>query len=275
MRNRKTSANKMRAEAPVNALARWNPALSAVSKDDEKVFNIYSQIGDTWDGTGVTPDKLAAFLEKSAGKDVVVNINSPGGDFFDGLAMHTMLSEYDGGVTVKVVGLAASAASMIAMAGDEIFIAESGLIMIHNAWSCTCGNKNDFRESADILDRFDESMSKLYIKKTGMKAAEILSMMDDETWMDGADAVAKGFATKILGSKEVVEDETKSEYNATLRKLDVTLARAGMPRSDRRELIKEITSKPSAAEPITPSADALTEGLTSLLNTIKTSTQKE
>lgn len=275
MRNNKPKV-KLTFDAPVSALSRWNPEIQAAEKESATVFNMYSYIGATWDGTGITPDKLAAFLDNANGKDVSININSAGGNFFDGLAMHTMLSEYDGNVAVKVVGLAASAASMIAMAGDTIAIAESGLLMIHNAWTCACGNKNDMQEAAAILDRFDESMAKLYTKRTGADAKEIREMMDEETWLDSAEAMAKGFADSILGEKDIVESKVENKYNAALRKLDVTLAQAGIPRSQRREMLAELkknSSTPSAAEPITPSADALTEGLESLLTSIKSTQQ--
>jgi len=273
---RKTqSNNKMRFEAPVNALARWNPDMKAVAKASDTTFNVYSEIGETWDGTGITPDKVAAFLEKADGKDVTVNINSPGGNFFDGLAIHTMLSEHEGSVTVNVVALAASAASMIAMAGDTILIAESGLIMVHNAWSYTVGNRHDFAEAAQILEKFDASMAKLYVAKTGISNKEILAMMDAETWLDGTEAVAHGFASGILGDKEVVENKTDAPYNAALRQVDVSLAKAGVPRSERRDLLKKITSAtPSAGsnpETATPSAgqDKQIEVLSALLKTIK------
>jgi ATP-dependent Clp protease protease subunit len=282
MRHKTQASNKakesgLRFEAPVNALARWNPDVQAADKASDTVFNIYSEIGETWDGTGVTPEKLATFLDKADGKDIVVNINSPGGNFFDGLAMHTMLSEYDGNVTVKIVALAASAASMIAMAGDEILIAEAGLIMIHNAWSIAIGNSKDFAEAAQTLDKFDASMATLYVSKTGIKSKDIRDMMDAETWLDGAEAVSQGFADKMLGEKEIVESKAASPYNAALRQVDVTLAKAGMPRTERRALLKNLSNAtPSAGDnpkTVTPSADTekqkQVEALSALLKTLK------
>lgn len=274
----KQKQNKaLRFEAPVNALAKWNPDVQAADKASDTVFNIYAEIGENWYGTGVTPDKLAKFLADADGKDVTININSPGGNFFDGLAMHTMLDQYEGNVTVKVIALAASAASMIAMAGDDILIAEAGLIMIHNAWSVAVGNSKDFAEAAETLDKFDASMATLYVNKTGIKSKEIRQMMDDETWLDGNDAVAKGFATKLLNDKEVVESKSASPYNSALRQVDVTLAKAGMPRTERRDLLKKLSNAtPSAGdnpETVTPSADTEKQNqvkeLTALLETLK------
>lgn len=246
-------------EAPVSALARWNPEIQAAEKASTTVFNIYGYIGASWDGNGVTPEMLATFLADAGNKNIVVNVNSAGGNFFDGLAMHTMLSEYEGNVHVKIVGLAASAASMLAMAGDEISIAESALVMVHNAWSCACGNSADMSEASRILDKLDVSMAKLYTSKTGLAAEEVRLMMAEETWLDGAEAIAKGFAHKMLGEKDVVESKDASTYNAALRQVDVTLAKAGMPRSNRRDLLKKISSAtPRAGDPkenVTPRAD--------------------
>lgn len=276
MAKTKTKTDILRFEAPVCALAKWNPNVQAAEKASETVFNIYAQIGETWDGSGVTPDKLAAFLDKAAGRDVVINVNSAGGNFFDGLAMHTMLEEYAGRVTVKVVALAASAASMLAMAGDEIQIAEAGIIMVHNAWSVAVGNSGDMAEASRILDKLDASMAMLYASKTGMKAEEIRQLMADETWLDGAEAVAQGFADKMLAGKEVVESSDTTPHNAALRQVDITLAKAGMPRSERRDLLKKISNAtPSAGSPEnkdTPSAvknEKIQAALSALLETIK------
>lgn len=273
LQKRREDRRALSFEVPASALTRWNPSLKAAAQDAPTTFNIYSQIGDTWDGSGVTPDKLAAFLEAAAGKDVTINVNSPGGDFFDGLAMHTMLSEYSGNVQVNVVGLAASAASMLAMGGDSISIATAGLMMIHNAWSVAVGNANDMAEASAMLDKFDASMAKLYTGKTGKGDAEIRSMMDDETWMDGQECLDMGFADSLLGDDDVDEDEDEPDYQSALRQIDITLARAGMPRSTRRDLIKKITDTPSAVrKTATPSAGnaPLKAALENLLEQLKT-----
>jgi ATP-dependent Clp protease protease subunit len=242
---------KIRFEAPAQALAKWNSSIKA--KKDSNDINIYSTVGDYGDG-GITARLVSAILRKADGADVVVNINSPGGDFFEGLAIHTLLSEYEGNVKVKVVGLAASAASVIAMAGDEVEIAESGFLMIHNAWTVAMGNKNDMQEVVDTLSKFDNSMASLYARKTGEDEKTIKKMMDAETWLDGKQSVEKRFASAILGADQTEEDE-EEKISSALRKVDVELAKAGMPRTERRNLIKELTSTPSAAD-VMPSADA-------------------
>lgn len=238
-------------EAPPQALARWNPEIKA--KNDSETINIYSTIGEYGDGSGMTPKLMSAILRKADGKDVVVNINSPGGDFFDGIAIHTLLSEYEGNVKIKVVGLAASAASVVALAGDEIEIAESGFFMIHNAWTVAMGNKEVMQETADMLSQFDESMVKMYAKATGIEEKTVKRMMAEETWLSGETSVELGFAKALIGDDQT-EKKKEPEHAKAMRKMDVALAKAGMPRSERRELLKEITSTPCAAE-VTPRAD--------------------
>jgi ATP-dependent protease ClpP protease subunit len=240
---------KFRFEPPASALARWQEGIHAAESDDEKTYNIYSVIGeDYWTGDGTTPKSVSEFLKKNKGQDVTININSPGGSFFDGNAIYNLLKEHDGGVTVRIVGLAASAASIVAMAGDTIEIAESGFLMIHNSWMIAIGNKADMAEIAAMLSKFDKSMAGVYSKKTGITEKEIVSLMDDESWIDGKDAVEKGFATALLPSDDLAVDESaKSSYTPAIRKVDTELARAGVPRSERRSLIKELTGTPRAA----------------------------
>lgn len=113
------------------AFDRWNPAIKA-SDENDNTIGIYDPIGyDYWDDSGVTAKRISAALRSLDGADVVVNINSPGGDVFEGLAIYNLLREYKGHVTVRVLGVAASAASFIAMAADEIQIARAGFFMIH------------------------------------------------------------------------------------------------------------------------------------------------
>lgn len=262
---------KIRFEAPPQALAKWDSEIRAAKDDADGVtINMYSTIGEYGDGSGMTAKIVNGILRKADGADVVVNINSPGGDFFEGIAINTILKEYKGDVHVRVVGLAASAASVVAMAGDEIEIAKSGFFMIHNAWTIALGNKNDMQDVADMLTKFDKSMSGLYAARTGIDEKRVAKMMDHETWLQGGEAVNMGFASSLLGDDAIkVEEAQDKEYNAALRKVDLELAKAGMPRSERRSLIKELIGTPGAAKDPTPCA-GLNEALNGLLKTIKT-----
>lgn len=252
------------------ALTLWQPDIKAASESDNAI-DIYGAIGiDAWTGEGTTASMVSAALKRANGAPVEVNINSAGGNFFEGLAIHTLLSDYKGEVTVNVVGLAASAASLIALAGDRVNIAENGFFMIHNAWTVVIGNKADMREVADVFEKFDDSMAALYADKTGIDKAEIAAMMADETYLSGAEAVDRGFADDFIGSDKIKKDEDHNT-SAAIRKMDVALAKSGMPRSERRALLKEITSTPCATVATTPCAsDELGEALSALLSKVTT-----
>lgn len=262
-----TSKIKLKWEVPANALAKFDPSIKA--KQDDSALNIYSTIGEYGDGSGITAKLVSSVLRKADGADVTVNINSPGGDFFEGLAIHSLLSEYEGKVKVKVLGMAASAASVVALAGDEIEIAESGFFMIHNAWTIAIGNRHDMKQVAGMLAQFDESMVKLYTEATGQDERTVKKMMDEETWIMGPDAVEQGFAKALLGEDNIeIDEEEKKGHNAALRKMDVALAKAGMPRSERRKLIKEITGTQDAAPPTPSAGNDLSVALKGLLETM-------
>lgn len=257
-----TEQVKIRWEVPARAMEKWDRTIRAKQSDGE-VINIYSTIGEYGDGNGMTAKIVSAILRRAEGKPVAVNINSGGGDFFEGLAINTLLAEYEGDVTVNVVGLAASAASVVAMAGDKINIADSAFFMIHNAWTIAMGNKNDFGQIVDMLSKFDESMAKLYAKKTGKTEKEIRKMMDDETWIQGADALEMNFAHALLGSDKIDKDEDLEYANNAVRRVDIELAKAGMPRSERRALLQEI--KKGTQDATDPTQDAGTKELTDAL----------
>jgi ATP-dependent protease ClpP protease subunit len=239
------------------ALERWNPALRAAADDDANTISIFDAIGyDPWSGDGVTAKRISGALRAIGGADVTVNVNSPGGDMFEGLAIYNLLREYKGAVTVKVLGVAASAASVIAMAGDEIQIARAAFLMIHNAWVVAAGNRNELRDIADTLEPFDAAMADIYSVRTGADLKAMQKLMDSETWIGGSAAVEQGFADAMLASDAVKESTDASSGAATAAKrMDLLLAQQGVPRSERRKLIQAIKSgTPRATEPGTPGA---------------------
>ena len=231
------------------AFDRWNSAIRAASDDGENTITIYEPIGyDWWTGEGVTAKRISGALRSMGGKDVTVMINSPGGDVWEGLAIYNLLREYSGKVTVKIIGLAASAASFIAMAADEIQIARAGFLMIHNAWSVAMGNKNDMREYADFLDQIDQTIADIYHVRTGIDVDDLSDQMDAETWINGTTAIDQGFADSFLSSDAVIEDASNVAIDKiAAQKMDIILAKTGMSRTDRRNLIKDLkTGTPSA-----------------------------
>lgn len=249
-------------EAPADALARWADTPAQAAADDATTISIFDVIGeDFWTGGGFTAKKCAAILRNAGGKPVSVEINSPGGDMFDGIAIYNMLREYEAEVTVKVMGFAASAASIIAMAGDRIEIGRGAFFMIHNSWGVVIGNQNDMSAAAETFAEFDDAMAGIYEHRTGAKRAEIEAMMDAETWLSADSAVAKGFAESLF---DPPQDDDKAAARAAShapvqarRRIEALLAQQGMPRSERRRLLREATGTQDAAGSGTPSAAAL------------------
>ncbi len=227
-----------------SALERWNGGIRAAT-DNDNAISIFDVVGrDYWD-EGVTAKRISGALRSMNGADVTVNINSPGGDMFEGLAIYNLLREYEGHVTVKVLGIAASAASIIAMAGDDIQIGRGAFLMIHNCWLYAMGNRHDFAELAQSLEPFDTAMADIYAARSGLDIAAIQKLMDAESYIGGSDAVAKGLADSLL-SADAVSDGDESPA-AALRKLDALLAKTNTPRSERRKLIKALTGNTPGA----------------------------
>ena len=152
---------------------------------------------ETWWGDEVTPETFRAELEAVPG-DVDVWINSPGGDVFAAVQIYNMLMEHKGHVTVKIDALAASAASVIAMAGTDVFVTPGSMMMIHNPATIAFGDHNDMQQAINILDEVKESIINAYQIKTGLSRAKLAKLMEDETWMNARRAVELGFADKIL-----------------------------------------------------------------------------
>lgn len=252
-------------EAPSDALVRWDASIAQAGADDT-VITMYDPIGSDGWSEGVTAKRVSAALRSIGSRDVTVSINSPGGDFFEGLAIYNLLREHPHKVTVNVVGLAASAASIIAMAGDDIRVAKSGYLMIHNVWSLVVGNRHDLSEAVNVLTEFDTSLAELYASATGNSVEEVAALMDAETWMNGQESINEGFATGLLGADEI-DATNEPKAVAAIRKVDTILARQGMTRSDRRALLNEIKGT-SGAAPITQDADlvAAMADLTKALN---------
>lgn len=224
------------------ALERWNPALRAEAGDDDRSISILDVIGeDYWTGDGVTSRRIAGALRQLGTGPVTVSINSPGGDMFEGLAIYNLLREHDGHVTVKVLGLAASAASVIAMAGDTVQIGRAGFLMIHDCWTFAIGNRHELRALADTMEPFDAAMADIYAARSGMDADEVMQLMDAESWLGGSKAIELGLADELLPSDQIKEGSTQSRA-AAVRRVESALRNAGMPRSEAARLIHELKS---------------------------------
>lgn len=242
-------------DAPSGALERWAPMAGSESAEPADI-SIYDQIGEGWDGQGVTVKKIAAILRSVGGRPVTVSINSPGGDMFEGLAIYNALVAHPAEVTIKVAGYAASAASIIAMAGDRIVMGAASFLMIHNAWGVVIGNRHDFASAAELFAPFDRAMAQIYAARCGLDQATVEEMMDAETWIDAQSAVEKGFADEVADLKTAPASDKKASLRA---RLDASLAKAGMPRSERRALLRDYAGAPRAAGPAMQDAGFLHE----------------
>ena len=251
----------VRAEcAPPRALEKWQPELRAKAEAAGEssgpfVIDVMDVIGESWDGYGITGQRVGALLRAAGEREVVVNINSPGGDVFEGLAIYNMLRGHKGDVTVRIVGLAASAASVIAMAGDRIEIARAGFLMIHNTWVFAIGDRHDLATVAGQLAAFDEVMAELYALRAKADAAEIGAMMDRETWISGRAAIDQGFADELLAADLIeVSDKDKAGETKAVTEFAFMARKAGYSRSQANALRNRLTSKPGAADDDKPSA---------------------
>jgi ATP-dependent Clp protease protease subunit len=217
----------------------------------DNVITMFEVIGeDFWSGGGITAKKVAAQLRAIGDRPVEVQLNSPGGDMFEGIAIYNVLREHPQPITIKVMGMAASAASVIAMAGDTVEIGAASFLMIHNCWVLAMGNRHDLQETADFLAPFDAAMVDVYAARTGQKPAEIAKWMDAETFMSGSQAIERGFADALLPADQVkTDDKTKARDRDLndLRAMELQLVSAGLTRSEARARINKIKGTPGAA----------------------------
>ena len=161
---------------------------------------------DTWYEDDVSPKIFKDELMKGTGP-VTVWINSPGGDCIAASVIYTALSEYPGEITVKVSGLAASAASVVAMAGDRVEMAATAMMMIHNPATTVYGDHNEMKTAIKVLEEVKESIINAYERKTNLPRDDISKLMENETWMNAKKAVELGFADSIIGDEEASENE--------------------------------------------------------------------
>ena len=256
-----------------DAVDRWEPEVQASTSNSETSISIYDSIGENWEGTGVTAKRIGAALRNIGAQDVTVNLNSPGGDFFECMAIYNLLREHKAKVTVRVLGVAASVSSVIAMAGDEILMGDGSFLMIHNAWAVAVGNRHDMTDTAAVLAPFDAAMAALYAHRTGMSEAEAALLMDRETWIGAQQAVDDGFATGLLPSSEITRAAQASGARKPLALIEASMAKAGYSRTARRDAFKALfsTGTPGAAgEPATPSAGPeVAASLQSLLDAMR------
>ncbi|HGK6789684.1 TPA: head maturation protease, ClpP-related [Streptococcus agalactiae] len=181
----------------------WN----FTDEGDVRTLRIEGQIADeTWFGDEVTPQLFKNDLLAGTG-DITLWINSPGGDVFAAAQIYNMLMDYQGDVHVIIDGLAASAASVIAMAGTTVSMSPVAMMMIHNPWTFAQGEAKDMAKVIEMLGEIKESIINAYELRTGLSRTKISHLMDSESWFNAKKAVELGFADKVLFEKEETPEQ--------------------------------------------------------------------
>lgn len=198
----------------------WN---WTVTNNDEKTERILTLSGviaeESWFDDEVTPKIFRDELMSGEG-DITVWINSPGGDCIAAAQIYNMLLEYKGNVTIKIDGIAASAASVVAMAGNKVIMSPVSMLMIHNPMTMAAGDTTEMKKAISMLTEVKESIINAYELKTGMSRDKIAKLMDAETWMDANKAVELGFADEILSRESSVKPSAMMySENVVSRKL--------------------------------------------------------
>lgn len=193
-------------------------------EENRAQLHIYGPIDSVeWWGDEVTPTTFKSELDNLGDvEEINVYINSDGGDVFAGQAIHSMLKRHKARVTVYIDGLAASIASVIAMAGDKVIMPRNSMLMIHNPWTLAYGNAADFRKVADDLDSIRESLIAAYQDKSGMEREQLISILDAETWLTAEESVIHGFADEVEQQKEVAASLNAGTLKVNGQEMDLS-----------------------------------------------------
>lgn len=236
---------------PESALERWDPTLvnAKSAASDEGEISILSEIGPEWMG-GVSASMVKTALAGMNDGPVRIILNSPGGDAFEGIAIYNLISDHPGKVTVHVLGMAASAASIVAMAGDRIEMGEASMLMIHSAWGLVIGNADDMGSFKEFLDKIDASVAELYANRSGQDVSDVVDMMKKETWMTAKEAVDEGFADVALAKDSKKKKGYAEAAVATFKKSIFALKPNEKPLAalgDQRRFAVQMSTHPGAS----------------------------
>jgi len=217
-----------------------NRSFDVKSASEKATISIYEDIGMF----GISASDMRRELDAlSSMKEIDLRINSPGGDVFDGIAIYNDLVEHPAKINVKVTGMAASAASVIAMAGDTVEMAENSFLMIHNAWALSIGDKQTMDEMSEMLGKIDGSLVKTYANRTGNKADQVEEWMNAETWFTANEAKDNGFIDSVTGEEKAQALFDLSIYNNVpgrlKREIEAGLREAGYSQREAKAAIKD------------------------------------
>ena len=233
---------------------------NSVSSNNQELILDGPIASDTWWGDEVTPDLFREELKQHAG-DLTVVINSPGGDVFAGLAIYNALVNHNGNVTVRVDGLAASIASVIAMAGDKIIMSPGSMIMIHRPSVYAAGTVDDMEKAKDVLLKIEEGITPIYAKRTGLSDEKITELLEAETWMLADKAVELGFADEV---SEAPEKQKQDESVQNAMGMNFAFSMSAVKQADAKpmqSLVEQIKAKAEAeaAKVAEPAEETTTE----------------
>ena len=236
--------------------------LAEDGQPEERVLELYGTIAEeSWFDDDITPRMFKDELNAGSG-DVTVWINSPGGDCIAASQIYTMLMDYKGNVTVKIDGIAASAASVIAMAGTKVLMAPTALMMIHNPMTGAFGDHEDMQKAIEMLNEVKESIINAYEIRTNLSRAKLSHLMSSETWMNAKKAIELGFADEILTDDKTVADVPPFAFSskaveATLINKITAKAKPVVKDEPKAEPKVEAKTEPKSGRPVSELMDRL------------------
>lgn len=191
-------------------MTKWYAFHASTDDKEAAEIHLYDDIGMG----GASAKDFIRELKGHAGKPLALRINSSGGSVVEGTAIYNALRRHKGGLTAYVDSLAASMASVIAMAADEVVMAENALMFVHNPWTIGMGDASDLRKEADTLDKIKANLARAYSRKSGMSVEEASALMDSDTWLDATEAVSMGLADRTDEPMEAAASVTREELRA-------------------------------------------------------------
>lgn len=194
---------------------------AAVHDEEQGVseLTIYGDIGESWWWDSTSATDVDSALKEAGSNDLIIHLNSPGGSAFDGIAIYNRLKSHKGKVTINVDGWACSAASIIAMAADELVMGAGSMMMIHEASTIVWGSKTLMRKEADMLEKLEDGIVDIYMTRANIEREEVRNMVNEETWFSANEAVEIGFATTTATTVEDNNDDEIAQMKVQMQAL--------------------------------------------------------
>jgi ATP-dependent Clp protease, protease subunit len=209
--------------------------LNKVEESNEATIYMYGSIGQGW-FADISSKEVQQQLNDLDSSKINIHLNSGGGDVFESIAIHNLLKNHKAEIIIHVDGLAASGASVIAMAADKIIMNSNSMLMIHNAWTVSAGNSKELRKVADDLDKIDKSVLESYTSKFVGEREELKQLLADETWLTAEEALSLGLADEIAKEDE---EETENEVENTVKETILNKYQQKFVASVKDEEVKE------------------------------------